>query len=119
MPKIANELERDNARRVKAIRALIKRECDKLGRNDPSWPSRRRQLEAELLKAKPHLADQQHCGLCLDTEDRPRRRVVMPNGVVLFTTWYKVPTTDADLRRAFKEQQWLRDQGSVTAAWSA
>jgi hypothetical protein len=101
-------------KRCKAIRARVKRECDKLGRNDPLWPKRREKLQAELLKAKPHLAEQEHC-----TADKPRRRVVCPNGVVLWTTWYKVPTTDADLKLAHREQMWMLSKGSVTAVWNS
>jgi hypothetical protein len=104
-------LQRDNARRVKKVRARVRRECNA---PDPTWPSRFRKLEAELLKARPHLADQQFCGLA-EGSDAPRRRVLCPNGVVLFTTWYKVPTTEADARRAWREAQWLNEQGRRAA----
>lgn len=83
---------------------------------DPNWPGRFKKLEAELLKARPHLALHKHCGLCPDTEKRPTKRVIMPNGFVLHTTWYKVPTTDADSRKASAEQRWLKSLSYGRAA---
>jgi hypothetical protein len=89
---------------VRKVRKEAKARADRL----TGAPDRRfHQREAEYLRAHPHLAKHKHCGICPDTIARPTRRVVMPNGVVLHTSWYKVPTTDADLKRAFKEQQWL------------
>ncbi len=71
---------------------------------DPTWPSRRVKLEAALLGTKPHLASQRVCGICPDCADRPKRKVKLPNGLILFSSWYKVPTTEADHRKAMKEQ---------------
>jgi hypothetical protein len=106
MRRKLTELERDNLRRVAKIRKAHAAEQNRLGRNDPAWPRRRKKLEAELLKAKPHLAEQKHCGLAEDSE-RPRQRVVCDNGVVLYSTWYKPPRTDADHRKAYEEARYL------------
>lgn len=106
------DLERDNLARVKANKARIKRECNAIGRfSDEGRPvkfgpasfSRR---EREYAEAHPHLLEQQHCGLALNSE-RPSRAVELPNGIVIHSTWYKVPTTDLDHTRAYREQQWL------------
>ncbi len=98
------ELQRDNIARVKANRARIKAECDKLGRADPTWDRRRRKLEAALLDSAPHLAKQQHCGLAPDS-DAPRKRVKLPNGMVIWSSWY-TPAKESDRTRQ-REQDWL------------
>jgi len=107
--------EKDCIARVKKNRARVKAECNRAGRNDPTWPKRFARLEAALLEAQPHLAEHRRCGLCPDTESRPTRRatrrVVLPNGHVLYSTWYKVPTTDADHKKAYRETQWLLANG--------
>jgi hypothetical protein len=102
------DLEKDNLRRLKKHRALMAREAASKARK--GWPEHFARLEAELLKLKPHLAEQRHCGLAPDSESHPRRRVVMPNGKVIYSTWYKVPTTEADSKLAYREAMWLRDE---------
>lgn len=99
-----SERERENIARCKAVRARVKAECDAKGRNDPTWPGRRAKLEEALLKERPHLAKQKHCGLAPDS-DAPRKRVVLPNGHVLYSTWYR-PSKESDPTR-LREQQWL------------
>ncbi len=102
-PKLT-ERERENIARCKKVRREAKARADAIGRlADSRFASR----EAAYLKAHPHLAKHKHCGLAPDTVDHPRKRVVMPNGFVLYSSWYKVPTTDADSRRAYREQQYL------------
>ncbi len=81
------------------------------------WRTSFERLQKELLEQKPHLANHKHCGLCPDSEDRPRHKVVFRNGHVMWSTWYKIPKTDADARQAAKEQKWLEsDEGR---AWYA
>jgi len=90
--------------RAAKVRREARARADAIGRlPDPNFAKR----EAEHLAKHPHLAEHKHCGLCPDSEDRPRRRVVCPNGVALWSTWYKVPTTEADAKRDAKEQRWL------------
>ena len=85
-----------NARAYGESKAFAKREADYLA----SLPPRKR---ARLMA-------QTHCGLVPES-DRPRRRVTMPNGHVLQTTWYKVPTSDTDATLALREQRWLIANG--------
>lgn len=73
---------------------------------DPLWPDRFKELEREYLRGREHLLAQKRCGLCPES-DRPRRKVVLPNGHALWSAWYKVPTTDEDATRALREQTWL------------
>lgn len=62
-------------------------------------------------RVRANIARNAHCSFApLEPgDDLPRRRVVMPNGVVIFSTWYKVPRTDADSRLAYRENRWLLD----------
>jgi hypothetical protein len=53
----------DTARRVRANAARVKREWDASCRRDNVWRCRFAKLEASLLLARPHLAEQEHCGL--------------------------------------------------------
>lgn len=100
--------EREIAFRVAKVRREAKARADAIGRMaDPNFAKR----EAAYLMEHPHLAAHKHCGFAADSEDRPRRRVVCPNGVILLTTWYKVPTTDEDARRALRETKWLTENG--------
>lgn len=108
----SNVSRAEDARLTKKIKARINAEH---ASNDWAWPSRRKALESELLKEKPHLADHKHCGLCPDSEDRPKHKVVFPNGHVIWSSWYKVPKTDADARRAFAENKWLLEQSRKLA----
>lgn len=88
-----------------ALRKHAARLRAEMKKEDPLWLPRFRKLEAELLKSKPHLAEQKFC-----TGDKPARRVVLPNGQVLWSTWYKVPTSEADAKLAAREQAWLIEQ---------
>lgn len=97
-------LEKDNARRVKLNRERCRRECARAA--NAGWREQFARLEAALLKEEPHLAAHRHCGLAEDS-DKPRKRVVLANGIEIYSTWYKPPTTDADNARALREQQWL------------
>lgn len=101
---------KDNAQRRAKHLAKMKADAARNALNDPTWLPRLRELEAELLRAKPHLRNQKRRGLA-DAMDAPRRRVVCPNGVVLHASWYKVPTTDADSRKALAETKWFNEQG--------
>lgn len=110
---IAQLSEKELQKLVNKIRKQIQAKQQQESKFDGGWPARRKELEAKLLKAKPHLAEQTHCQLIIDdVNDAPRRKVVMSNGVVLYTTWYKVPTTEADAKRALNETLWFRtDEG--------
>ena len=72
-------------------------------RPDPGFKDR----EKAYLAAHPHLAEHAHCGLCPDSPDAPRKKVKLPNGIVIYSTWYKVPKTEADAKLALKEEHWL------------
>lgn len=95
---------------VAKVRREAKARADAAMHHDQLWKARFPKLEQEYLAAHPHLAKHKHCGLCPDTVDRPRRKVTLPNGHVLFTTWYKVPTTGADAVKALKEAKWMNEQ---------
>lgn len=101
----SKERARDNVRRMRASRARTSAAAN--SRFDPAWSAAFDRLQRALLRDKPHLGEHKHCGYAPDSEDRPRRRVKCPNGVTLFTTWYKVPTTDTDSRTALAEANWL------------
>ena len=75
-------------------------------RPDPGFKDR----EKAYLEAHPHLAEHAHCGLCPDTEEWPRKKVKLPNGLVIYSSWYKVPVTEQDGKLALKETQWLLEQ---------
>jgi hypothetical protein len=110
MKRKLTERERENLARCKRVRAAHAAEQNRLGKNDPTWPGRRERLEAELRKAQPHLMQQRHCGLC--DGEQPTREVLLPNGRVLHSAWYSPPKTEADARKAAKEQAWLtREHG--------
>ena len=100
------DLERDNAARVKANKARIRSNCAA----NMNYTSNFKKLEREYAEAHPHLLEQVHCGYCPDADARPTRAVKLPNGIVLHSAWYKVPTTDADATRAYREQLWLNEQ---------
>jgi len=103
---------RDLDRVVAKVRREAKARADAIGRApDPEGFAKR---EAAYLKEHPHLAEHQHCGLVPDS-DRPTRRVRLPNGIVIHTSWYKVPTTDADATLALREQRWLNEQARKAA----
>lgn len=107
MPKKRRTLtwqKKDTRQRVKKNRERIKSECTRAA--NAGWSEQFAKLEAAYLKVHPHLAKHRHCGLADDSE-LPRRRVVLPNGIVLWSTWYKVPTTDADHSKATAEDRWL------------
>jgi hypothetical protein len=98
----------DNAKRVKRIRREIAARCNRQGAAADGFARR----ESSYAEAHPHLLKHAHCGLARDDDDsgvstKRARKVVMPNGFVLWSTWYKVPTTDADHVKASKENAWL------------
>ncbi len=104
--KPLTERERENAARVRKNLARIRAECNAAGRApDGNFPKR----EAAYLAQHPHLAEHKHCGLCEDS-DTPKRKVELPNGIVIWSSWYKVPTTEADTKRDAKDNQWLLSQ---------
>lgn len=97
----------DNAKRVKRIRREIAARCNRQGAAPDDFARR----ESRYADAHPHLLRHKHCGLAPDSEDaHKRRKVVCPNGVVLWSTWYKVPTTDADHVKASRENRWLLNE---------
>ena len=98
-----HELQKDNAARVKKVRALTLAKCNILGRVNQGFEER----EAAYIASHPRLAEQMHCGF-LDDSNRPTKKIIMPNGVTFFSAWYKVPTCDKDSMLAFKEQEYLR-----------
>lgn len=61
-----------------------------------------KQRQATYLAAHPHLARHNHCGLCPDSEP-PRHRVKLPNGIVIFSAWYKVH----DVVQSQREAKWM------------
>ncbi len=103
---------RENAMRVAKVRREAKARAAAIGRapDHKGFAAR----EAALLAARPHLAEHAHCGLCPDSEV-PRRRVKLPNGLVIHSSWYKVPTTDADAQLALRETRWLNEQARKAA----
>jgi hypothetical protein len=96
----------DNAKRVKRIRREIAARCNRQGSATDDFARR----ESSYAATHPHLLKHTHCGLAHDESNdstKRARKVVMPNGFVLWSTWYKVPTTDADHVKASKENAWL------------
>jgi len=71
--------------------------------------------EREYLKLFPHLAEQRHCGLAPDSPDFPRRKVVMPNRIVFYSAWYKVPTSFAVAKKDARDNAFLLDQARARA----
>lgn len=96
----------------KVRRAVLARAAAAGRRPDPGFKLR----ESAYLTLHPHLAEHQHCGLCPDSEDVPRRKVVLPNGVVIFSSWYKVPTCENDAKVALREMRWLIEMEKQEAA---
>jgi hypothetical protein len=80
-----------------------------MANDDATWAARFSRLQASLLSRIPHLAEQRRCGLCRDS-DQLLRRVRLPNGFVLFSAWYKVPTTERDAKLARRESDWLYER---------
>ena len=92
-------------RRVAKVRREALARAAAIGRlSDSGFATR----EREYLKLHPHLAKHRHGGLLPDS-DRPRSRVVLPNGIVLCTSWYKVH----DVARSLREQCWLMGQSTA------
>ena len=92
MAKIVAKVRRETRARAAAV-----------GRRPDGFTDR----EKAYLKAHPHLAEHAHCGLCPDSPDALRKKVKLPNGIVIYSTWYKVPKTEADAKLALKEEHWL------------
>ena len=98
------------ARVVAKVRREAKARVDAIGRApDKGFAAR----EQEYAMKHPRLMTHKHCGLCPDTDDRPRKRVQLSNGIVILTTWYRVPKTEADAKLALKEQTWLLEQAAA------
>ena len=95
------------ARIVAKVRRQTRAACDAAGRRPDSYLKYR---EQEYLRAHPHLAEHAHCGLCPDTEEWPRKKVKLPNGLVIYSSWYKVPVTEQDGKLALRETLWLIEQ---------
>ena len=96
------------AKIVAKVRREVRARASAAGRRPDSGFSDR---EKAYLKAHPHLAEHAHCGLCPDSPDAPRKKVKLPNGIVIYSSWYKVPKTDEDAKRALKETLWLNENG--------
>ena len=87
--------DRETAYRVAKVRREARARAAAIGRAPirglgiaglPSFADR----EAAYAKLHPHLMAHKHSGLCPHSDDVPRKRIVLPNGLVLFTTCYKV-----------------------------
>jgi hypothetical protein len=95
---LAKVRKRSNAEAAARCKLAVRGGCPGL----PSFADR----EKAYAELHPHLLEQRHCGLCPDSE-APRRKIKLPNGLVIHSSWYKVPTGESDGKIAIAEQRWL------------